>query len=206
MKNLLKKIGILIMVALMSVSLIACSSGSKGSGGGGGGSKSSKSTPEATLEAMAKAYENKDGEKAFELIVDPYFLDYMLEYEGYDDKEEALEYYAENFEDAIEESEDWYGKNLRYSIDVLDKTELDKDEVATVNRYLYEEYSHIYYDKDVIEEICILKAEMTREGDKDSYEFESEVVVYKIDGKWYFADNGIINIYLVEDALDEYGE
>ena len=202
MKNLLKKIGILIMVALMSVSLIACSSGSKGSGGGGGGGKSSKSTPEAALEAITKAYEDRDAEKAFELMYDPYFLEYMIE-EGYDDKEEALEYYAERFEDEIEEAEDWFGKNLKYSIDVLDKTELDKDEVAAVNRYLYEEYGHIYDDKEVIEEICILEVETTFEGDKDSDEEEEEGVAYKIDGKWYI-DN--ISIYIVEEALDEYGE
>ena len=205
MKNLLKKIGILIMVALMSVSLIACSSGSKGSSGGGGGSKSSKSTPEATLEALAKAYEDKDTEKVFELVYDPYFLEYKIEGEGYDDKEEALEYYAERFEDEMEEAEDWCGENLRYSIDVLDKTELDKDEVAAVNRYLYEEYGHIY-DEKVMEEICIFEAEMTVEGDEDLEESLSEVVVYKIDGKWYLGLNGIIDIHLVEDALDYYGE
>jgi len=92
----------------------------------------------------------------------------------------------EFIEQAVEETEDTYGKNFKITYKILDKDELSEDDLDDLKDSL-----EIFgVDGDKIKKAYELEIEMTYKGKKDKDTEEETLIVGKIGGKWYIIDGG----------------
>ena len=149
--------------------------------------------------------------------VDTYFEVY---YEGNTDNFEDLlpesmwEYYEDKVkmsigdcqeqaeEEAKENKKDnkkYYGSDYEFSYKVLDTYELDESDVNKLASKLQKRYGKKYLNKDDVDAIKIIWAQVTEEGKKDKDIWVAERAVIKIDGEWYLG-------YVYRDENGKYSE
>ena len=151
-----------------------------------------------TIEKMTKATVKGDGKTMYELSVDPYMLEFMLDndYRDYDDEQDIIDEYNDRAEDVVDELEDEYGDRLKASIEVKKVTKYEKDEIETLAEYLSDQ--KIYdYPEDALQDVRVIKVRTTIKGSDDEDSETEEMVVCKIDGKWY-----VSSIFYSKDQIE----
>ncbi len=143
---------------------------------------------EKTLEKMLKATVKGDGKTMYELSVDPYRLEYMLDndYMDYDDEQDVIDEYKDRAEDKLDDLEDEYGTRLKASVEIKKVTKYDKDDIETLAEYLSD--LKVYdYPEDALQDVRVIKCRTTIKGSEDEDSETEEIVLNKIDGKWYMS-------------------
>ena len=138
------------------------------------------SEPEDAVENYIDAYYNGD----YDAYVDIY-PDEIWEYreKEYDSPMMDEDEYEEEYkEDMLVELEEEVGKNPRVSYEIIDKEELDEDELDEIRDNLNESYN---LDKDDITAAYELEVKLTLKGDDGEDIQEGTLTVYEYDGDWY---------------------
>ena len=98
------------------------------------------------------------------------------------------DYCQEQAEDIQESVQDKYGDNVKISYDIVDKEELDEDELKKLNKKT-SLFGLLGSDDDAeITQAYKLSVEFDIEGENDESTQEKEFTVAKYDGKWVFTD------------------
>jgi len=155
---------------------------------------------EKALDKYFKSIVKEDGEAFFEVSVDPYRLENFIDNDVYDDEEDCIDAYGDMAEEFYEMLEDAYGENLKIDYEIRKVTKYDKDEIEDLAEYLEEERD---YPAGVLKDVRVLKVRVTIEGEDDDDKNTDEVVLTKIDNKWY-VDSVFYSKDQIEDILDEY--
>ncbi len=90
----------------------------------------------------------------------------------------------DSFEAELEELEDEYGKNLKVKWKVLDKEELDEDDLDELKDTLKDNYG---IAKKSVKKALEVEIEATIKGRDDEDTEEQEMIVVKIGNKWYIS-------------------
>lgn len=172
----MRKLLCLLLSLLMLVSLVAC--GDKDdSDDEGGSSKTAK--PEAVVEKFMDCLIDADAKGMFDLVPDA-VLEYAMEQDDmsksdFDDQVGEL---SDMLQESYDYVEEMTGEKLKMSYEITDSYEMDEDEVAD----LQEDYD----DADVeIEEAKVFEVDFTMEVAGEEQTQSLEIVVIKVDGKWY---------------------
>jgi hypothetical protein len=91
----------------------------------------------------------------------------------------------ESFEEQLESLEDYYGKNIKVKYDILDKEELDEDDLDEIKDELKEKYG---ISKKSVKKALEVEVEATIKGKDDEDTQEQDMIIVKIDNKWYITD------------------
>lgn len=113
--------------------------------------------------------------------------------EKYDaDVADVIEDLEDEYEDALEAIEDEYGDNFKISYKVTDKKELSDKKLSTIRDNLKDNYG---IAKKSVTDGYKLDVELKIKGSEDEDENEVEMIVVKIDGKWYScSESGYFNL------------
>lgn len=182
----MRKLLCLLLSLLMLVSLVAC--GDKDDSddkGGKSGGKTAK--PETVVEKFVDCFIDADVGGVFDLI-NPDMLDYAMEEEGMSksDLNDMADELSEELKSMYEYVEEMTGEKLKMSYEITYEWELDEDEL--------EDIQSEYEDAGVeIEEGKVFEVDLTMEiaGEEDTQTME--IVVVKIDGKWYLEPSAMGN-------------
>ena len=88
----------------------------------------------------------------------------------------------ESFEAELEELEDEYGRNLKVKYKVLEKEEMDEDDLDDLKDTLKDSYG---IKKKSVQKALEVEVEATIKGKEDEDTMEQDMVIVKIDGDWY---------------------
>lgn len=91
----------------------------------------------------------------------------------------------EEFEATFESLEDDYGKNIKVKYKVLDKEELDEDDLDEIKDILKDSYG---IAKKSVKAGYEVEIEATIKGKDDEDTDEQDMTIIKIDGDWYITD------------------
>lgn len=181
----MRKMLALLLSLLMLVSLVACGDKDDDDKGGKSGSKTAK--PETIVEKFVDCFIDADVGGVFDLI-NPDMMEYAMEDEGMSksDLDDMADELSEELKAMYEYVEEMTGEKLKMSYEIADEWDLDEDELADIQSE--------YEDAGVeIEEGKGFEVDLTMEiaGEEDTQTME--IVVVKIDGKWYLEPSAMEN-------------
>ncbi|MCD7811341.1 MAG: hypothetical protein LUG91_05775 [Ruminococcus sp.] len=128
-----------------------------------------------------KGINKADSQKVMEACFPKDWLEEMADDEDLDLKE-LYDELDEEYEDVLDDWEDYYGKNVKLSFDFEDKKELSSKKLSN-----YEDDYDDYYDMDVeITKGYKVSGTLTIEGKDDDDEEDIEIIVVKIKGEGWF--------------------
>ena len=169
----MKKLALFLALMLVTLSFAACADNGY----------------EKVIENYYAALNDEDGDAALALY-DDYFLEYAcdaadIDFEDDVDKyaktiKSTLKAYNKMIEEKYDDDIDGLNE-ITYVIDDVTFYD-DEDEFEALVDYLDDEFG---YDAKAIEKIALLEIEETYVGDEDEESDDIEVVVIKVDGKWY---------------------
>lgn len=90
----------------------------------------------------------------------------------------------EYLENTLKTAENEFGENIEMSYKIIDKTEIDKDELEKME----EDIKNNFEEEITITKGYELGVEVTTKGDDAEDTEEDEFNVYEVDGKWYILD------------------
>ncbi len=90
----------------------------------------------------------------------------------------------DSFEEQLEDLEDEYGKNLKVKWKVIDKEELDEDDLDDLKDTLKDTYGTA---KKSVKKALEVEIEATLKGRDDEDTDEQEMILVKIGNKWYIS-------------------
>ena len=103
--------------------------------------------------------------------------------ERYDkDIDDVIDDYEDTFDDKMDYYEDEYGKNVKFKYTITDKDELDEDDLKDLKDRLKNDYD---IPRKSVTKAFEVEYDYVIKGKEDEYEGEGEVIIAKIDGKWY---------------------
>ena len=163
------------VVAILAIVLLVLPGG-KGSGKG--------SSYEAAIDNYLTLQIGKVSASKYKALAPQEYWDY-LEDQGYD-FDEYYERIADEVDERVDELEDQYGKNVKYTFEVTRERDVSERNLGYIAEYLADKYD---IDVDDVTAGYRLDLEMTISGSDDSDTDEAEdVYVLKIGGKWYLAE------------------
>lgn len=155
---------------------------------------------EKALDKYFKSIVKEDAKAYAELTADPYRLEELIDNDVYDDEEDYIDDCADYVESIHENLEDEYGDDFKIDYEIRKVTKYDKDEIEDLDEYLSDERD---YPSGVLKDVRVLKVRVSIEGEDDDDKNTNEVVLTKIDNKWYF-DSVFYSEDQIENILDEY--
>lgn len=103
--------------------------------------------------------------------------------------DQSMDSYLRNYErqkdDLLEMLEDRYGKNVKITYKITDKTALEKDELEDMADRWHDQYG---ISKDAVKQGFALSISISFKGSEDTYTQESTINVVKIGSDWYCAN------------------
>lgn len=94
------------------------------------------------------------------------------------------EYSDEQINEIAKQMQNVYGDNLTISYEILDKTEIEKDQLK-----IYKEDIKLNFDKDInVTAGYKINVKLTFKGSKAESTTQEQMKVYEIDGKWSLLD------------------
>lgn len=110
----------------------------------------------------------------------------------YKDDDDILERVEESLENQKKADEKEFGDNVKYSVKILDKIKLEKEDLEEVEESLGEEFEEAEYvddEKDVrvTKGYKVAVKQITKGKDKKEVDYDT-VYVYKVNGKWCTLD------------------
>lgn len=168
------KVNIVIIAALIVVLLIILGIVSSIAGG----------SYKKPVKNFAKALNKCDGE----LLAETMLTDDMMDDADKDDLDDL----DDLLESLTEYAEDEYGKNIKFTIDINDKSKLDKDDIEDIE----DEYSDSYDDDVKISKGYEIDATLTIKGKDDKDEEDITLTVVKIKGDgWKISPDALGELY-----------
>ena len=82
-------------------------------------------------------------------------------------------------------NEDQYGKKIKTSIKINEKTKVSKDKLESIAEAMEQQYG---IKASKVKKAYILDTTVTVKGKEDSRELETKLITVKIGSKWYFID------------------
>lgn len=129
---------------------------------------------EGTAKKFLEAYFNGKGETVYALMSE-YAKD-----ESDIDEDEFVERIEEFADMMLENAEEKYGDNIKYTVTVTDSEKMDDNDLEDL---FGDDYEDIMEDNDITEAVLV-EVEVEVEGDDDSDSDEAEVCVVKENGQW----------------------
>ena len=178
-----------IISATLAIGMMFCTfTGCEGGGGSGSdGSKSggSHSTPEAAIESLYDAFNNKKAEKIIEQVYPSDFLKAMKKYEDgeeYDDLVEGVESSLENLSDR-------YGSDFKITYEIDSKKKMDDDDLEDYQEDIDDAYEELELKAPKVTGGYVFSLNMEIKGSEKSEEDDAEFEVIQLDGSdWYCLD------------------
>ena len=109
------------------------------------------------------------------------------------DLDDLIEMAEESYEDELEELEDEYGKNVKYSIKVLEKKKVKRDKVKDIAEAIEDSYD---IDEKKVKAAYELGVRVQIKGKDETERNYSKLTAVKISGKWY-----IVSCYEYDDEM-----
>lgn len=129
-------------------------------------------------------------EKYWEEIEDEYDV-------SLDDLEDDLQ---DEYEESVED------KDIKYSYEIKDSEQMDKDDLEDLAESIHDKYDFI--DEDDVTDAYEVEVEITMEEDDDKDDYDMDLRSVKIDGKWYpMSGSSFVTdsyMYRYEDYDDYY--
>ena len=102
------------------------------------------------------------------------------------------------------------GDNLKAKVKIKNITKYSKSDIEAVNKYLSVVRSD-NYELNSLQDICVVTTETTIKGSKLSDTRTDEMVVYKLNGKWYvsadaFCPAGFASKDSIGQVINTYGK
>ena len=148
------------------------------------------------INQFIKGINNSDFEEVFSAVVPEKKLkEVKKQFKKYDkDWDDVIDTMNDGFDNAIEELENQYGKNIKFSVKFVDKKKADDDEFDDI-----EEDFDDNFDAEV-QKVYKVKAEITIKGKKDKDSTTSWLYVAKVKGDdWklstYKDESGITDLF-----------
>ena len=175
-----------------------------------------KSDAKETLEKYAKASAAGDLKTMYEVVLNPYDIEYMMKVANIKSEEELLESLLKSEKSYRDILKEQFGDNITAKIKFGKVTEYSKSDIKALNKYLAKKGKNTYGDGDVLEDIQVIEATLTFKGSKSEDIDSGELVVYKMKGNWYInqteAVPSVINLGLpglydadsIDEAIEEY--
>ena len=129
---------------------------------------------EGTAKKFLEAYFDGDGETAYALMSE-YAKD-----ESDIDEDEFVERIEEFADMLLENAEEEYGDNIKFTVTVTDSEKLDDNDLEDL---FGDDYEDIMEDNDITEAVLV-EAEVEVKGDDDSDSDEAELYMVKENGQW----------------------
>lgn len=101
------------------------------------------------------------------------------------DLDDYIEDMEDEMEDYLEEMEDEFGKKAKVTYKITDADRLDEDDLKDLKDTMKDDYD---ISKKSVTDAYELELEVTIKGEDDEDDAEMDVIVVKIDGKWYMTD------------------
>lgn len=162
----MKRVLCLTLALLMLLSLAAC--------GGKGGKKGRATSIEDVLDNRVDYLMGKASKTQVQNMYPPEFWG--------DDFEAFWEEYQEDRQEMMEEQEEKYGKNVKYSYQILEKEKFDEEKVEQAGTYFEENWN---IDPDSVTEGYNLTVEVIVKGSEKEDARVIQVSVAKIGNYWY---------------------
>ena len=119
-------------------------------------------------------------------------LKYLEDEEDFD-LDEYIENFEEMYEDRVENLEEEYGKNIRFSYKITDKDELSEKKLNTLRDNLKDKYDIAKKD---VKKAMKVEIEITTKGSDDKDTDDVELTIVNIKGSWYVcSSSGSFYIY-----------
>lgn len=93
--------------------------------------------------------------------------------------------FKDSFKIIKEELKEEYGKDIKVNYEILDKDEVDADDLDDIRDYLKETFN---IPKKSVTAAYEIEVKLTIEGDEDEDEDTTDFTLVKIDGDWYQYD------------------
>ena len=101
------------------------------------------------------------------------------------DIDDYIEDMEDEMEEFLEEMEDEFGKKAKVTYKITDADRLDEDDLKDLKKTMKDDYD---ISKKSVTDAYEIELEVTIKGEDDEDDTEMEVIVVKIDGKWYMTD------------------
>lgn len=127
---------------------------------------------------------NFDVEKAYDVSIDKYTLDAMIETQGYEDEaaiRAAIEETIDGTKGLFVLGED---EEITFSIDITDCGEFSAEDVEKINAIAAEEYG---YPENTFEKVAVVYADLGYSFEGEESVTGEEFLMLKIEGVWYMS-------------------
>lgn len=129
--------------------------------------------------------------KKIEQMAPKAYWEYLADEDEDFDIDDLIDAAEENYEDELEELEDEYGKNVKYSIKVLEKKKVKRDKVKDIAEAIEDQYD---IDEKKVKAAYEIGVRMEIKGKEDSERNYTKLTAVKIGAKWY-----VVSYYSYDD-------
>lgn len=138
-----------------------------------------------------------NGADIFKNTTDPYEVQSILAQGQFASEKDIEALYVEQYNQVREMLKEQFGENITVTTRVDEVTKYKKSDVKAVSEHLEKD---LKYGAGALEEIVLVESEQTIKGDNDQSEQDSDDLIVKLEGKWYFGGVGDV---IDEDSLEE---
>ena len=138
-----------------------------------------------------------NGADIYKNTTDPYEVQSILAQGEFASEADIEALYVEQYNQVREMLKEQFGENITVTTRVDEVTKYKKSDVKAVGEHLEKNFK---YSAGALEEIVLVESEQTIKGDNDETDQDSDDLVVKLEGKWYFGGVGDV---IDEDTLEE---
>lgn len=137
-----------------------------------------------------------NGAEIYKNTTDPYEVKSILAQGEFKTAADIEALYVDQYNQVKEMLKEQFGENITVTTRVDEITKYKKSDVKIVSQHLEKNFK---YNADALEEIILVESEQTIKGDNDKTDQDSDDLIVKLEGKWYFGGVGDV---IDEDTLE----